>query len=182
MSGGLPYGADKGGNIILDPLFERIPDPGPDGMWDGIDDDYGDLRLQPGSPCIKAGDPDFVPAPGETDLDGHARVLCGRVDMGAYEFGIGDYDCDQAVDLVDFEAWEGCATGPGAVNSSAHFGAEYSGTIATTGSALLHPWLHSVAPAGAIILAPPGCEAFDFDGDGDVDLADFGRFMLIAAP
>ena len=36
----------------------------------------------------------------------------GRVDMGAYEFGIGDFDCNQAVDLADFAGWEGCATDP----------------------------------------------------------------------
>ena len=58
-------------------MFVRPPDSGPDGAWDGVDDDYGDLRLQGGSPCINAGDPDFTPQPGETDLDGHARVLCG---------------------------------------------------------------------------------------------------------
>ncbi len=113
VQGGLPTGAiDGGGNIDIDPMFVRPPDPGPDGLWDGVDDDYGDLRLQPGSPCINAGDPNFVPQPGETDLDGHARVLCGRVDMGAYEFGIGDYDCDQTVDLNDFTSWSFCMTAP----------------------------------------------------------------------
>jgi parallel beta-helix repeat protein len=83
------------GNIDLDPLF--------------ADDD---LRLQDDSPCIDTGDPAFVPDPGDTDLDGHPRVLCGQVDMGAYEFGIGDYDCDRDVDLNDFAAWEACMTGP----------------------------------------------------------------------
>ena len=93
------------------------------GYWDDNgtpsdpDDDFwveGDYRLQPGSPCVNAGDPEYVPVPGETDLDGHARVLCDRVDMGAYEFGIGDYNCDQIVDLADFATgWEACFTGPG---------------------------------------------------------------------
>jgi hypothetical protein len=111
--GGLPVGAiDGGGNIDIDPMFVSPPDPGPDGTWDGVDDDYGDLRLQAGSPCIDAGDPGFVPQPGDTDLDGHARVLCGRVDMGAYEFGIGDYDCDQEVNLTDFVGWGTCMLGP----------------------------------------------------------------------
>jgi hypothetical protein len=27
-----------------------------------------------------------------------------------------------------------------------------------------------------------GCEAFDFDSDGDIDLRDFAQFLLIAAP
>jgi len=113
VQGGLPVGAvDGGGNIDPDPMFVRPPDPGPDGTWDGVDDDYGDLRLRGGSPCIDAGDRAFVPQPGETDLQGHARVLCGRVDMGAYEFGIGDYDCNQEVNLTDFAAWEMCILGP----------------------------------------------------------------------
>jgi hypothetical protein len=111
--GGLPIGTIDGvGNINLDPMFVRPPDPGPDGTWDGVDDDYGDLRLQAGSPCINAGDPGFVAQPGETDLEGHARVLCERVDMGAYEFGIGDYNCDQEVNLFDFVSWGTCMLGP----------------------------------------------------------------------
>ena len=144
VQGGLPVGAvDGGGNVDLDPVFVRPPDPGPDGTWDGVDDDYGDLRLQAGSQCIDAGDPGFVAQPAETDLEGHARVLCGRVDMGAYEFGIGDYDCDQTVKLNDFAVWSSCMTGP-------------------------HSGPYEV-----------GCEGFDFDGDGDVDLLDFGGFQRI---
>jgi predicted outer membrane repeat protein len=68
-----------------------------------------DFRLRADSPAINAGDPGFVPEPGESDLDGHARVLCGRVDMGAYESGIGDVNCDQAVDLSDFAIWPMCS-------------------------------------------------------------------------
>ena len=97
----------------------------------------GDWRLLPGSPCINTGDPAFIPAGGETDLEGHARVLCDRVDMGAYEFGIGDMDCDQTVDLYDFAAWQTCITGPD--------GEPYE----------------------------EGCEPFDFNYDGFVDLRDF---------
>jgi len=75
------------GNSGADPMFA---DPlGPDGIA-GTEDD--DLRLSPSSPAINAGDPSFVPQLSETDLDGHARVLCSRIDIGAYEFGIGDYD------------------------------------------------------------------------------------------
>ena len=148
VEGGLPVGAvDGGGNIDLDPMFMRTPDPGPDGAWDGVDDDYGDLRLQAGSPCIDAGDPAFVAQPGETDLEGHARVLCSRVDMGAYEFGIGDYGCDQVVDLTDFANWSTCMLGP-----------------STADTAVPHA---------------PGCEAFDFDADGDVDLLDFAAFQRV---
>ncbi|MHC4648586.1 MAG: PKD domain-containing protein, partial [Planctomycetota bacterium] len=45
-----------------------------------------DYRLQPDSPCINGGDPNLVPEPGETDIDGDPRVLFGRVDIGADEF------------------------------------------------------------------------------------------------
>jgi len=149
VQGGLPVGAvDGGGNIDLDPMFVRLPNPWPDGTWDGVDDDYGDLRLRGGSPCIDTGDPGFVAQPGETDLEGHARVLCGRVDMGAYEYGIGDYDCDQSVNLTDLAGWVTCVTGP------------------TEGGSADPPY-------------PIGCEAFDFDGDGDVDLLDFSGFQRI---
>jgi len=99
------------GNSGADPLF--VDPVGPDGIV-GTEDD--DLRLSPGSPAINAGDPAYVPISGETDLDGHARILCGRVDIGGYEFGIGDYNCDQKVDLFDFSAWERCMTGPRATS------------------------------------------------------------------
>jgi len=157
VQGGLPVGAvDSGGNIDLEPMFMRPPGPGPDGMWGGVDDDYGDLRLQAGSPCIDAGDPAFLAQPGETDLDGHARVLCGRVDMGAYEFGIGDYDCDQVVDLADFSSWQACMAGP--LDSAA-----FHSTIDIRQSTI-------------------GCESFDFDGDGSVSLLDFSGFQRVFTP
>ena len=43
----------------------------------------GNLRLQAGSPCINAGNNAYVTS--STDLDGHARIVGGRVDIGAYE-------------------------------------------------------------------------------------------------
>ncbi len=38
------------------------------------------------SPCRDAGDPDFIPDVGETDIDGDPRIVGGRVDMGADEW------------------------------------------------------------------------------------------------
>ncbi len=67
--GSIPFGGAANGNIDDDPLFVRYPDPGPDGDWDGVDDDYGDLRLLLNSPCIDAGDNTAVPAD-TADLDG----------------------------------------------------------------------------------------------------------------
>lgn len=107
-------GASGDTNIDSDPAFVRAPDPGADAVWGTDDDDFGDLRLTPVSPCIDAGDPSVAFIPGDIDLSGHARVLCGRVDMGGYEFGIGDFDCDGDVDLLDFVNWTAlCVTGPG---------------------------------------------------------------------
>jgi hypothetical protein len=45
-----------------------------------------DYHLLPDSPCINAGDPNYIAAPNETDLDGYMRVVDGRIDMGAYEY------------------------------------------------------------------------------------------------
>jgi hypothetical protein len=89
-----------------DPLF--VDADGPDGIL-GTEDD--NLRLSVDSPLINYGDPDPPLVP-YLDADGHERILCGRVDIGAYEFGIGDYDCDTFVDLLDFAAWNACMTGP----------------------------------------------------------------------
>jgi len=94
------------GNSGNDPLL--IDPDGPDNVL-GTEDD--NVRLSPGSPAINTGRPTTAELP-PTDLDGHSRVLCDRVDIGAYEFGIGDYDCDQTVDLLDFSAWPSCVTGP----------------------------------------------------------------------
>jgi len=130
------------GNNGSDPMFA---DPlGPDGIA-GTEDD--DLRLSPGSPAIDAGDPSFVPQLSETDLDGHARVLCSRIDIGAYEFGIGDYDCSRWVNVADFTGWTGCVTGPRDCDSS------------------------------TCVPYSPGCESFDFDSNLNIDLADFANFQ-----
>ena len=59
------------GNIDIAPCF--------------VDAANGDYHLLPGSPCIDAGDPNYIPEPNETDLDGRPRVIGGRIDMGAYE-------------------------------------------------------------------------------------------------
>ena len=78
------------GNINEDPLF--------------VDPDNGDYHLTADSPCVDAGDPEFVPEEEETDIDGDPRVVGERVDMGADEFLIacdGDFDLDGAVGPAD---------------------------------------------------------------------------------
>ncbi len=64
-----PTGTD--GNISADPLF--------------ADRAYGDWHIQPDSPCVDAGNNDFVF--GEFDIDGEPRVhpIGGTVDIGADE-------------------------------------------------------------------------------------------------
>jgi len=60
------------GNITASPQFV---DPGVN------------FALEPGSPCIDAGDPDDYPA---EDYDGRARPFGSAPDMGAYEYYVGD--------------------------------------------------------------------------------------------
>ncbi|MCK6455474.1 MAG: right-handed parallel beta-helix repeat-containing protein [Phycisphaerae bacterium] len=63
------------GNIYVNPLFVRDPNPGTNG-WGNADDDYGDLRLRdtpPISTCIDAGDSAAVPAD-TADIDGDMDV------------------------------------------------------------------------------------------------------------
>jgi predicted outer membrane repeat protein len=60
------------GNIGVDPIF--------------VHPTTGNYHLSPNSPCINAGDPDYVPEPGDTDIDGDPRVMDGRIDIGFDEF------------------------------------------------------------------------------------------------
>jgi hypothetical protein len=60
------------GNININPRF--------------VDSANRNYHLLPESPCINAGDPNFIAEPNETDMDGEARVIFARVDMGADEF------------------------------------------------------------------------------------------------
>jgi len=69
------------GNIDADPCFVELGYWDANGIW--IDGDY---HLLPDSPCIDAGDPNYVAEPNETDLDGRPRIISGRIDMGAYEY------------------------------------------------------------------------------------------------
>jgi predicted outer membrane repeat protein len=95
------------GNIGSVPLF--VDARGPDLIAGTLDDN---LRLKKESPCIDAGHVDGEPKSGVFDLDGLPRVLCGRIDMGAYELGFGDADCSGTVNLTDFAAWMDCFEGP----------------------------------------------------------------------
>ncbi len=103
-----------------------------------------DTTPAPGSPAIDAGDPNFVAILGKGDVNGHSRVLCGRVDIGAHEVGIGDFDCDGVVTLSEVAQWFLCASGP----------------IDTP-------------------LGQTGCEAYDFNADGKIDLSDYAALQVL---
>jgi hypothetical protein len=96
----LIWGVD---NINEDPCF--VDADGPDDTI-GTEDD--NLRLQPSSPCIDAGNNNTVPPLPSTDLDGNLRIVNGIVDMGAYEF--------QGIVYVDDDAPDD--PGPGDPNIS----------------------------------------------------------------
>jgi outer membrane protein assembly factor BamB len=83
----IPFGGAANGNIDDDPMFVRMPNDGGDGWGVGNNDDYGDLHLRPGSPCIDAGTPLYKPGPNDIDIDGEPRLIGSAVDMGADEYG-----------------------------------------------------------------------------------------------
>jgi len=96
-------------DINADPMFVRDPNAGPDGYWGSADDDFGDLHLLGDSPCIDAGDPNFIPDPDTNmDMDGQPRIVGCRVDIGADEFVyLGDIEPDGDVDFADFAVFAG---------------------------------------------------------------------------
>jgi len=61
------------GSIDIDPNFV---DPSPP---------QNDYHLLKNSPCVDAGDPDFILASGETDIDGDQRIAGTKIDIGADE-------------------------------------------------------------------------------------------------
>ncbi len=67
---GLPDPTGTGGNISADPKFASM--------------EYGDMHIQPDSPCVNAGDNSMVGL-GWPDMEGQPRVQNGRVDIGADE-------------------------------------------------------------------------------------------------
>lgn len=79
-----------GAGVILgvDPLFEGAPNPGPDGTWETVDDDFSGLVLRSDSPAIDKGVTQFVANNGElvppTPLTGFTGAA---PDLGWREFG-----------------------------------------------------------------------------------------------
>ena len=111
--------ASDGSGSGIDPLFARMPNPGSNG-WDGVDDDYGDLRLRSGSPAIDGGDNAAVPPDLMVDADQRNRFNenpgAGEtgsepvVDIGAYEYRPAAV-CGDGVCAANEEC-DSCACGP----------------------------------------------------------------------
>lgn len=103
-------GNQVSGNINLDPSFVLNPDNGGDGWGDdpftltideALNDDFGNLQLGSGSPCIDVGDNtpfDRIP---EYDLNNRLRIVDGNndgipvIDMGGFE-----YACEGNIDAT----------------------------------------------------------------------------------
>lgn len=117
------------GNLDADPRFKRPATPGDDGVWGTFDDDFGDQRLNAGSPGIDAGDTSLVPLGTPRDRGGRPRLQdvvaapdTGRgpppiVDMGAYEadgarLRLADLNCDGVVNSFDLDAFVLAITAP----------------------------------------------------------------------
>lgn len=129
------------GNISTDPCF--------------VDDANDNYHLTYDSNCIDAGDPNYLPEPNETDIDGQPRNMgdCNEtVDIGADEVYFppcwnyltqcyGDADGDRDVDLTDFYVFRDS------------FGIDY-----------WNDWNNGAGPYNPCA---------DYDRDGDGDLADF---------
>jgi hypothetical protein len=77
------------GNILgQDPLFQAAPNPGPDGLWETVDDDFSGLVLRPGSPAIDRGVTQFIAANGEPIPASPITGFTGTApDLGWREFG-----------------------------------------------------------------------------------------------
>lgn len=87
-----------------DPLF--MDSPGLDGEHGTTDDD---LRLEPLSPGIDRGVvTEIENIIGEFDLSGEPRLMCAAIDLGAFEFGMGDGDCDGRYGAADFGLFQIC--------------------------------------------------------------------------
>lgn len=72
----------------VDPLFEGAPNPGPDGTWETVDDDFSGLVLRSDSPAIDKGVTQFVANNGELIPPAQLTGFTGAApDLGWREFG-----------------------------------------------------------------------------------------------
>ncbi|HLO14271.1 MAG TPA: hypothetical protein VK206_05545 [Anaerolineales bacterium] len=71
-----------------DPLFAAAPNPGPDGAWETVDDDFSGLLLQGTSPAIDKGVAQYISVSGEPiPASPITGFIGGAPDLGWREFG-----------------------------------------------------------------------------------------------
>jgi hypothetical protein len=71
-----------------DPLFAAAPNPGPDGAWETVDDDFSGLLLQGNSPAIDKGVAQYAAVSGELIPPSPITGFIGAApDLGWREFG-----------------------------------------------------------------------------------------------
>ena len=76
------------GNLNADPLFVDAP--------------AGDYHLTAASPCVNAGDPNFVPGAIDYDIDNEDRIQACRIDIGADETDFfADCNANGTADICD---------------------------------------------------------------------------------
>jgi hypothetical protein len=81
-------GLDAGIISGVDPLFEAAPNPGPDGTWSTVDDDFSGLVLQSGSPAIDKGVAQYIANNGEPIPPSPLTGFTGAApDLGWRELG-----------------------------------------------------------------------------------------------
>jgi PKD repeat protein len=93
------------GNIDADPCFVEAGHWDPNGTPGNKSDDFwvdGDYHLLPLSPCIDAGDPNYPDDPNKRDIDGEARIINGRIDIGADEYSFGELSDFSGDGIVNF--------------------------------------------------------------------------------
>ncbi len=103
-------GNQDSGNINLDPNFVLNPDNGGDGWGDNpftltidesLNDNFGNVQLEFGSPCIDIGNNTPFDSIPEYDLSNKLRIVDGDndgvpvIDMGAFE-----YACEGNIDVI----------------------------------------------------------------------------------
>jgi len=79
-----------GAGIITgqDPIFQAAPNPGPDGAWETVDDDFSGLLLQANSPAIDKGVPQYIATNGEPVPPYPITGFLGTApDLGWREYG-----------------------------------------------------------------------------------------------
>jgi hypothetical protein len=106
------------GNINADPMF--------------VDPNDANYHIAVNSPGTDAGDPNFTPAPNETDIDGQNRVMNERIDIGADEISdmITDFDDNGVINISDLvtlmDSW---LTRPGDANWNPNYDANKDNII-----------------------------------------------------